>query len=337
MAYWATFAHMFNALLVTKDDDGQHVAFTQLDDSDLPEGDVTVAVEYSTLNYKDGLALTGGPILRAFPIVPGIDLSGTVVESADERWKPGDRIVLNGWNTGEKFWGGFTQRSRVSGDWLTRLPDPIDTRAAMAIGTAGYTAMLCVLALEDHGVSPDSGPVVVTGAAGGVGSVAVAVLAKLGFEVIASTGRPAEADYLHSLGAADVIDRAELAGDVPPLARKRWAGGVDAVGSTTLANVLAATTDNGCVAACGLAGGADLPTSVHPFILRGVTLVGVNSVTQPSDRRDLAWSRLASDLDLDLLDSMTTVEPFGNLPRLAGEILAGHVRGRVVIDVNTPL
>jgi len=337
MARWATFAHMFNALLVTKDDDGQHVGFARLDETDLPDGDVTVAVEYSTLNYKDGLALTGGPILRSFPIVPGIDLAGVVVESADKRWGPGDRVVVNGWNTGEKFWGGYTQRNRVSGDWLTRLPEGIDTRAAMAIGTAGYTAMLCVLALEDHGVSPDSGAVVVTGAAGGVGSVAVAVLAKLGFKVIASTGRASETDYLCSLGAAEVIDRSDLAGEVPPLAAKRWAGAVDAVGSTTLANVLAATADNGCVAACGLAGGVDLPTSVHPFILRGVTLAGVNSVTQPTHRRDLAWSRLASDLDLGLLDSMTTVEPFERLPELAGEILAGRVRGRVVIDVNTPV
>ncbi len=326
---------MHKALLVTKDDEGQHVAFTEMSDSDLPEGDVIVDVEYSTLNYKDGLALTGGPILRAFPIVPGIDLAGVVAESSDQRWSVGERVVLNGWNTGEKFWGGYTQRSRVSADWLTRLPDSIDTKSAMAIGTAGYTAMLCVLALEDHGISPESGAMVVTGAAGGVGSIAVAVLARLGYEVTASTGRASEADYLRSLGATDVIDRADLEGDVPPLARGRWAGGVDAVGSTTLANVLAATRDNGCVAACGLAGGADLPTSVHPFILRGVTLAGVNSVTQPSSRRDVAWARLASDLDLGLLDSMTTVEPFGRLPELAEEIIAGRVRGRVVIDVNS--
>lgn len=326
---------MFNALLVTKDDDGQHVAFTRLGDSDLPDGDVLVDVEYSTLNYKDGLALTGGPILRSFPIVPGIDQAGVVADSSDPRWAIGDRVVLNGWNTGEKFWGGYSQRSRVSGDWLTRLPDSISTKRSMAIGTAGYTAMLCVLALEDHDVAPGSGPVLVTGAAGGVGSVAVAVLAKLGYEVVASTGRPHEAGYLKSLGASDIVARGEFEGDVPPLARGRWAGAVDAVGSTTLANVLAATLDNGCVAACGLAGGADLPTSVHPFILRGVTLAGINSVTQPQDRRDLAWSRLSSDLDLDLLDSMTTVEPFDRLPALADEIIAGHVRGRVVIDVNS--
>lgn len=326
---------MFNALLVTKDDDGQHVAFTRLEDSDLPDGDVLVDVEYSTLNYKDGLALTGGPILRSFPIVPGIDQAGVVADSSDPRWAIGDRVVLNGWNTGEKFWGGYSQRSRVSGDWLTRLPDSISTKRSMAIGTAGYTAMLCVLALEDHDVAPGSGPVLVTGAAGGVGSVAVAVLAKLGYEVVASTGRPHEAGYLKSLGASDIVARGEFEGHVPPLARGRWAGAVDAVGSTTLANVLAATLDNGCVAACGLAGGADLPTSVHPFILRGVTLAGINSVTQPQDRRDLAWSRLSSDLDLDLLDSMTTVEPFDRLPALADEIIAGHVRGRVVIDVNS--
>jgi len=337
MAHSATFAHMFNALLVTKDDEGQHLSFTELDDSDLPVGDVVVDVEYSTLNYKDGLALTGGPILRSFPIVPGIDLAGVVASSSSPMWTTGDRVVLNGWNTGEKFWGGYTQRSRVSADWLTRLPDSIDTLHAMAIGTAGYTAMLCVLALEDHGVAPDSGPVVVTGAAGGVGSVAVAVLARLGYEVVASTGRAAESDYLTTLGATEVIPRSEFEGDVPPLARGRWAGAVDAVGSTTLANVLATTRDNGCVAACGLAGGADLPTSVHPFILRGITLAGINSVAQPAARRDLAWGRLASDLDLDLLDSMFTVEPFGRLPELAGEILAGRVRGRIVIDVNTPL
>jgi len=326
---------MFNALLVTKDDDGQHVAFAQLDDSDLPDGDVIIDVEFSTLNYKDGLALTGGPILRAFPIVPGIDQAGIVAESSDPRWAPGDRVVLNGWNTGEKYWGGYTQRSRVSGDWLTRLPDSISTERSMAIGTAGYTAMLCVLALEDHGVAPGAGPVVVTGAAGGVGSVAVAVLAKLGYEVVASTGRESESDYLQSLGAAEVIPRSEFEGDVPPLARGRWVGAVDAVGSTTLANVLATTRDNGCVAACGLAGGADLPTSVHPFILRGVTLAGVNSVTQPQERRDLAWSRLSTDLHLDLLDSMTTIESFDRLPELADEILAGQVRGRIVVDVNT--
>ncbi len=337
MPRWGTFTHMFSALLVTKDDDGRHVAFTRLDETDLPDGNVTVDVEYSTLNYKDGLALTGGPILRAFPIVPGIDLAGVVTESSDSRWSAGDRVVLNGWLTGEKFWGGYTQRNRVSGDWLTRLPPGIDTRHAMAIGTAGYTAMLCVLALEEHGVTPGSGPVVVTGASGGVGGVTVAVLAGLGHEVVASTGRASEADYLRSLGATEVIDRAELTGDVPPLARARWAGAVDAVGSTTLANVLATTRDNGCVAACGLAGGADLPTSVHPFILRGVTLAGVNSVTQPAGRRDLAWSRLAHDLDLGLLDSMTTVEPFRRLPELAEDIIAGRIRGRVVIDVNTPV
>jgi len=325
---------MFNALLVTKDGDGQHVAFTQLEDSDLPDGDVIIDVEYSTLNYKDGLALASGPILRSFPIVPGIDQAGVVAESSDPRWVSGDRVVLNGWNTGEKFWGGYTQRSRVSADWLTGLPDSISTKRSMAIGTAGYTAMLCVLTLEDHHITPQTGPIVVTGAAGGVGSVAVAVLAKLGYEVVASTGRPHEADYLRSLGASEIVARSEFEGDVPPLARGRWAGAVDAVGSTTLANVLATTRDNGCVAACGLAGGADLPTSVHPFILRGVTLAGVNSVTQPQERRDLAWRRLSTDLDLDLLDSMTTVEPFDRLPSLADEIIAGRIRGRVVIDVN---
>ena len=325
---------MFRALLATKSDDGVHVAITELDDADLPEEAVTVDVDYSTINYKDGMALTGGPIIRRFPLVPGIDLSGVVDRSDDVRWATGDRVVLNGWNCGEKHWGGYTERTRVSGDWLTRLPESISNLRAMAIGTAGYTAMLCVLALEDHGVAPGSGPVVVTGAAGGVGSVAVAVLAKLGYEVVASTGRVDERAYLTSLGAAEVIDRAELSGDVPALGKARWAGAVDAVGSNTLANVLATTLDEGCVAACGLAQGADLPTSVHPFILRGVTLAGVNSTTQPASRRDQAWARLATDLDPDLLDAMTTVEPLDRLPALADEILAGRIRGRVVIDVR---
>ena len=322
---------MFRALLATESDG---IQLTELDDSDLPEGDVTVDVEYSTINYKDGMALTGGPIIRRFPLVPGIDLAGTVAASDDDRWTSGDAVVLNGWNCGEKHWGGYTERTRVSGDWLTRLPASIDTHQAMAIGTAGYTAMLCVLELEEHGVVPDRGEVLVTGAAGGVGSVAVAVLAKLGYTVVASTGRTDETDYLTALGAAEVIHRDEFAGDVPALGRTRWAGAVDAVGSTTLGNVLATTADEGCVAACGLAQGADLPTSVHPFILRGVTLAGVNSVTQPSARRDLAWTRLATDLDPVLLESMTTVEPLERLPELAPEILAGRIRGRVVIDVR---
>ena len=322
---------MFRALLATESDG---IQLTELDDTDLPEGDVTVDVEYSTINYKDGMALTGGPIIRRFPLVPGIDLAGTVAASDDDRWTSGDAVVLNGWNCGEKHWGGYTERTRVSGDWLTRLPASIDTHQAMAIGTAGYTAMLCVLELEEHGVVPDRGEVLVTGAAGGVGSVAVAVLAKLGYTVVASTGRTDETDYLTALGAAEVIHRDEFAGDVPALGRTRWAGAVDAVGSTTLGNVLATTADEGCVAACGLAQGADLPTSVHPFILRGVTLAGVNSVSQPSARRDLAWTRLATDLDPALLESMTTVEPLERLPELAPEILAGRIRGRVVIDVR---
>ena len=322
---------MFRALLATESDG---IQLTELDDTDLPEGDVTVDVEHSTINYKDGMALTGGPIIRRFPLVPGIDLAGTVAASDDDRWTSGDAVVLNGWNCGEKHWGGYTERTRVSGDWLTRLPASIDTHQAMAIGTAGYTAMLCVLELEEHGVVPDRGEVLVTGAAGGVGSVAVAVLAKLGYTVVASTGRTDEAGYLTALGAAEVIHRDELAGDVPALGRTRWAGAVDAVGSTTLGNVLATTAEEGCVAACGLAQGADLPTSVHPFILRGVTLAGVNSVSQPPARRDLAWTRLATDLDPALLESMTTVEPLERLPELAPEILAGRIRGRVVIDVR---
>ncbi len=325
---------MFRALLATKDDDGQHVAITELDDNDLPDGNVVIDVEYSTINYKDGMALTGGPIIRSFPLVPGIDSAGTVARSDDVRWAPGDRVLVNGWNTGEKYWGGYTERTRVSGDWLTRTPDSISSQQAMAIGTAGFTAMLCVLALEEHDITPESGPVVVTGAAGGVGSIAIAVLSTLGYEVVASTGRLAEADYLRGLGAGEVIDRAELSGDVPALGKTRWAGAVDAVGSNTLANVLATTREEGCVAACGLAQGADLPTSVHPFILRGVTLAGINSVTQPSTRRDQAWARLATDVDPALLESMTTVEPLERLPALAEKILAGQTRGRVVIDVR---
>lgn len=327
---------MFNALLVDKNDDGAVTAqVTALDESQLPEGDTTIAVEYSTINYKDGLAIANrSPIIRSFPMVPGIDLTGVVAAGGGRDCHEGTRITVNGWGVGEQYWGGLTQRARMTADWLVPLPDSISTLQAAAIGTAGYTSMLCVLALEDHGIVPASGPIVVTGAVGGVGSVAIAILAKLGYDVHAVTGRPDEADYLHSLGASEIIPRDELNGDVRPLAKMRWAGGVDAVGSRILANVLSMTKENGCIAACGLAQGMDLPSSVAPFILRGVTLAGVNSVTVPYERRMVAWRRLATDLAPDKLESMTTVVPLSDAIRVAHELLDGTIRGRVVVDVN---
>jgi acrylyl-CoA reductase (NADPH) len=320
---------MFRGLLLEKDGDGPHTASVKdLGDDGLPEGDATVDVEYSTVNYKDGLAIVNGaPVVRSWPLVPGIDFVGA-------QQSTGARVVLNGWGVGESRWGGFAQRARVPSEWLVELPSTIDSRRAAAIGTAGFTAMLCVLALEEHHLDPGSGPVLVTGAAGGVGSVAVAVLAKLGFEVHAATGRTAEADYLRDLGASEIVGRDELTGAVRPLAKGRWAGAVDAVGGVVLANVISMTKDNGCVAACGNAGGMDLPSSVAPFILRGVTLAGVNSVSVPHDRRAIAWKRLASDLDHSKLDAMTSVVPLGDVIRVAHEILEGKVRGRVVVDVN---
>ena len=328
---------MFTALLLEKTDDGFARGITQLSEEQLPDREVTVAVEYSTVNYKDGLAIcNGAPVVRNWPLVPGIDLAGTVEASAHPDWRPGDRVTVNGWDLGEKHWGGMATKARVDAAWLTRLPKGIDTRAAAAIGTAGYTAMLCVLAIEDHGVAPGDGPVVVTGAAGGVGSVAVAVLAGLGYEVVASTGRAAaEGDYLRSLGAAEIIDRGELGEPGGrPLARPRWAAGVDTVGSHTLVNLIAALEPGGCVAACGLAGGSDLTGTVFPFILRGVSLLGVNCVYQPAARRDAAWARLATDLDAGTLASITSVVPLAEVPGVAADILAGQVRGRVVVDVN---
>ena len=326
---------MFKALKLDKSDDAVTAAIVDLDESELPDGDVTVDVEFSTINYKDGLAITGSPgVVRTWPMVPGIDLAGVVAESSHPDYAAGDRVVLNGWGVGESHWGGLAQKARVDGGWLVPLPDAFTTEQAMAIGTAGYTAMLCVQALEAHGVSPDRGPVIVTGAAGGVGSTAVAILAGLGYEVAASTGRPAEADYLQALGASEIIDRSELSEPGRPLGKGRWAGAVDSVGSHTLANVLATTLDNGCVAACGLAQGPDLPATVMPFILRGVTLAGVNSVMVPRDRRIESWNRLASDLDAAKLAAMTSVVGLGDVIGLADEILAGRVRGRVVVDVN---
>ena len=328
---------MFKAIYLTRDEEKNVSAeITDLDEADLPEHNVAIDVEYSTVNYKDGLAIMGKPgVVRSYPMIPGIDLAGTVSSSESSDYNVGDQIVLNGWEVGESHWGGLAQRSRLSSDWLVPLPDAFTTQQAMAIGTAGYTSMLCVLALEEHGLTPDSGPVLVTGASGGVGSTAVAILAKLGFEVVASTGRPEESDYLTDIGASEIIDRNELGEENPrPLQGTRWAGVVDAVGSHTLANAIAQTNQNGCVAACGLAQGADLTTSVMPFILRGVTLVGVNSVYEPFSRRKLAWDRMATDLDPDKLEQMTQVVSLEESINVADQILQGKVRGRVVVDVN---
>ena len=326
---------MFNGILIDKDDAGYRAAIRQIDEAQLPDGDVTVRIDWSTLNYKDGLAITGkSPVVRKFPMVPGIDFAGTVTASSHADWKAGDRVVLNGWGVGETHWGGLAQFARVRGDWLVPLPTAFTPRQAMAIGTAGYTAMLCVLALEKHGIRPEAGDVLVTGANGGVGSVAVAVLAKLGYRVVASTGRPAEAEHLRALGAAEVIDRAELAAPGKPLGKERWAGVVDAVGSHTLANACATTKYRGAVAACGLAQGMDFPASVAPFILRGVTLYGIDSVMAPQAVRREAWARLASDLDPSRLDAITSEIGLGDAIATASALLEGKVRGRVVVDVN---
>nr|WP_315244215.1 MDR family oxidoreductase [uncultured Albidiferax sp.] len=323
---------MFTGILVTKDDAGYRATLQQIDDSQLGEGDVTVRVEWSTLNYKDGLALTGAsPVVRRFPLVPGIDFAGTVTHSAHATWKPGDKVILNGWGVGESHSGGLAQQARVPGDWLVALPPAFSTRQAMAIGTAGYTAMLCVLALEKHGIRPADGEVLVTGANGGVGSVAIALLAKLGYTVVASTGRPAEADYLRALGATSIIDRAELSTPGKPLGKERWAGVVDAVGSHTLANACATTRRAGAVAACGLAGGMDFPASVAPFILRGISLYGIDSVMCPLPLRQQAWQRLAQDLDVAKLESMTREIALDQAVATGAALLQGSVRGRVVV------
>jgi acrylyl-CoA reductase (NADPH) len=324
----------FKAILIEKTESGQKAGLVDFDEHNLMDGDVTVAVEWSAVNYKDGLAVTGkAPVVRKFPMIPGIDLAGTVEASSHPAWKPGDKVVLNGFGLSESHFGGYAGKARVKGDWLVALPKGMTTREAMAIGTAGYTAMLCVIALERAGVTPAKGPVVVTGAAGGVGSVAIAILAKLGYPVAASTGRVSEADYLKSLGAAEIIDRAELAGAPRPLAKERFAGGVDSVGSTTLANVLAMTKYGGAVAACGLAGGMDLPSSVAPFILRGVSLIGIDSVLCPIERRREAWARLAADLDRQKLAAMTTEVPLSGAIDAGRAILEGKLRGRTVVRV----
>ena len=325
---------MFDAILIEKPEDSQTVGVKGVAPDALPEGDVLVDVAWSTLNYKDALAITGAaPVVRSFPMVPGIDFSGVVKKSQHPDFKPGDRVVLNGWGVGETHWGGLAGQARVKGDWLVPLPDGISAKHAMAIGTAGYTAMLCVMALARHGVEPGTGEIVVTGAAGGVGSVAVSLLAGRGYEVAAVTGRMTEADYLKSLGAATIVERSELTGKVRPLGRERWAGGVDVVGSTMLANVLATTKYGGTVAACGLAGGMDIPTFVMPFILRGVTLAGVDSVMAPKDLRIEAWTKLAEELDMDKLDAMTTEIAFADVVETAPKFLEGQVRGRIVVPV----
>ncbi|TNC15180.1 oxidoreductase [Methylobacterium terricola] len=325
----------FKAVVIEKGDGGQRVALKDVDESELMDGDVTVRVTHSTLNYKDGLALTGkSPVVRRWPMIPGIDFAGVVEASSHPSWKPGDAVVLNGWGTGETHLGAYAEKSRVKGDWLVALPANFTPDQAMAIGTAGYTAMLALLALERHGLTPESGPALVTGAAGGVGSVAVSLLAKAGWHVIASTGRAEdEAEYLRGLGAAEVIDRAELGTPGKPLGKERWAATIDAVGSTTLANALAMTRYGGAVAACGLAGGMDLPTSVAPFILRGVALYGIESVMAPLALRREAWARLARDLDPAALSAMTTTVPLAEVIARGPEILAGRTRGRTVVTI----
>ena len=325
----------FKAIRIDKADKGTSAALAQFDEAELMEGDVTVAVEWSTLNYKDGLALTGkAPVVRRFPMIAGIDFAGTVEQSSHPKWKPGDKVICTGWGMGETHLGAYAEKARVKGDWLVALPQGLSAREAMAIGTAGFTAMLAVLALEKHGLSPNSGPVVVTGAAGGVGSVAIAVLAKLGYHVIASTGRLSEASYLKTLGAAEVIDRNELSGPAKPLAKERWAGGVDSVGSTTLANLLSMTRYGGAIAACGLAAGMDLPSSVAPFILRGVCLLGIDSVMCPLAARKAAWERLAQDLDKSKLAEITHEIGLDQVIGMGAQILAGQVRGRIVVKIS---
>jgi acrylyl-CoA reductase (NADPH) len=325
----------FRALIIDRAEDEPTAKIGAFHQSELMDGDVTVDVEWSTLNYKDGLAITGkSPVVRRFPMIAGIDFAGTVSDSSTENWKIGDKVICNGWGMGETHLGGYAEKARVPGNWLVRLPDGMSTRDAMAVGTAGYTAMLCVMSLEDHGLVPESGPVVVTGASGGVGSVAVTILSKLNFEVVASTGRPAEAGYLRDLGAATIIERAELSGKAKALDKMRWAGAVDSVGSTTLANVLAMTKYGGTVAACGLAGGMDLPSSVAPFILRGVRLLGIDSVMCPIERRRAAWERIASDLNIHKLNQMVSEISLDEVFHYGKKIIEGQVRGRMVVRVH---
>lgn len=322
------------AILIEKTDNEQIVSLTNVDDARLPDGDVLVDVAYSTINYKDALAITGqAPVVRRFPMIPGIDFTGTVAESSHPEFKSGDRVILNGWGVGETHWGGLAERARVKGEWLVPLPDGIDLRQAAAVGTAGYTAALCVRALERHGITPEKGEIVISGAAGGVGSVATALLATKGYAVAAVTGRTSETNYLRELGAASVIDRAELTGRAKALGKECWAGGIDVAGSTVLASMISMMNYGGVIAACGLAAGMDLPASVAPFILRGVTLAGVDSVMCPKPDRLEAWSQLASDLDLDKLESMVTTVPLSEVIKYAPKFLEGAVRGRLVVPV----
>lgn len=326
----------FKAILVSRDEEKrQSVNVTELTEADLMEGDVTVAIETTTVNYKDGLAITGkSPVVRRWPLVPGIDFAGTVLSSTDTHWKPGDRVVLNGWGVGETHFGAYAGRARVKGDWLVPLPEGMTAHDAMAVGTAGYTAMLAIMALERHGITPKSGPAIVTGAAGGVGSVAISILSKLGYHVIASTGRATEGDYLKDLGASEIIDRAELSGPAKPLAKEKWACGVDAVGSHTLANLLSMTSYGGAIAACGLAQGMDLSTTVAPFILRGVSLLGIDSVMAPKTLRLEAWRRIGVDLDTAKLRALSTTIGFDDIIGAARDIVEGKIRGRVVVDMK---
>lgn len=325
----------FKAILISRDEEkNQSVETVEIGDADLMDGDVTVAVEATTVNYKDGLAITGkAPVVRRFPLVPGIDFAGTVIRSGHPDWKEGDHVVLNGWGVGETHYGAYAGHARVKGDWLVPLPESMTPRQAMAVGTAGYTAMLCIMALERHGITPARGAVVVTGASGGVGSVATSILSKLGYHVVASTGRTAEEAYLRDLGAAEIIAREELSGPAKPLGKERWAGGVDAVGSHTLANVLSMTSYGGAVAACGLAQGMDLPGSVAPFILRGVSLLGIDSVMAPKSIRMEAWRRIASDLDHAKLAALSTTIGFDGIVQAAHDIVDGKVRGRIVVEM----
>lgn len=322
----------FKALVLRQPEKKTIAEIEQLTIDDLPEGDVLIAVEHSSLNYKDGLAVTGkGKIIRVFPCVPGIDLAGTVLESGSPAYAAGDKILITGWGLGERHWGGYSQKARVKSEWVQPLPEQLDTRRAMAIGTAGFTAMLCIMTLEEAGVTPDRGPVLVTGAGGGVGSVAVAVLANLGYQVTAATGRPEIHDSLRELGASEILERSALEEDARPLEAQKWVGAVDTVGGKILARVLAETYYHGCVAACGLAGGAGLPTTVMPFILRNVSLRGAESVLCPMPRRKEAWERLARDLPVETLDRITTMIPLEDVQKAAGDILAGNIHGRVVV------
>jgi acrylyl-CoA reductase (NADPH) len=325
----------FKTLLVEKQGDAQAVRFATMTEDELMDGDVTVEVHKASVNYKDGLAVTGkGPIIRRFPLIPGIDFAGVVTKSSHPAWKAGDKVIHGGFGVGEGHHGGYAETARVNGDWLVKLPTAFTFSDAMSVGVAGFTSMLCVMALEEQGVTPERGPIIVTGAAGGVGSMAIAILAKLGYQVTASTGRPEEESFLKQMGATAVLNRSEFNTPPKPLAKARWAGAVDSVGSVTLANIISQMQPDGVVAACGLAQGMDLPTSVAPFILRGVRLIGINSVTVPEPRRSQAWARIAQDLDIEKLRALTSHVKLEAVPGVAADIVAGKVRGRVVVDVR---